>query len=198
MKIELFEITEKDAGEFLSQDGVRAIDDLGEYRLFGRLTDNVKLRQYGESKEYKLEIQVPVELQCVPCGIKYRTEKRESCPICGTLNRDVMLRNKTFEEPFRKFERIYTDMLNDALRVAQPIMMYVSDNFTEEEAKTAYLQAKEKFGLTFEELKYFSFIFDDKILEKVKALKVDNNNVKTMRILTNGDTSDVALNAFRR
>jgi len=199
MKIELFDMTDKEARAFAESDGVRALDHVESegYRLFGTsIGDAVKMRHY-EDGTCKIEIQVPNELQCVPCGVKYLTEKTDCCPVCKTLSRDIMLRNKTFEEPFRKFEAIYSKMLTRALHVAQPLMLLVSDNFTEEQARHKFLQAKEEFDMLVADLSEFNFIFDNGIIDKIIAMKAEHGSVKTMRLLTNGDTSADAIQMFR-
>lgn len=199
MKIELFEMTDKEARAFMAGDKVKALEhvDAEGYRLYGfGISDTVKMRHY-EDGVCKLEIVVPSDLQCVPCGIRFLTDRHDSCPCCKSSIRDVMLRNKTFEEPFRKFEAVYSKLLTQALHVAQPIMLYVADQITESEANTKYLQAKEKFDLISVESEEFNFIFDEGIIERVKGLKEDFGSVKAMRCLTRGDMTDASIQEFR-
>jgi len=200
MKKELFEYTPEEASAFLDSEGIRELDyvETEDYKLFGENISNpVKLRAYAD-KSFVLEIRVPEELQCVPCQLKYKTENLDSCPCCNSSNRDVMLRNKVHEEPFRRFEGIYTALLNAALAVARPVCAYVADNYTEKQARDEYKEAIEYYNSIIDQLKPFNFIFQDAILNKVKKLKDDKVNVEVMKELMGDDTDEQAILDFSK
>ena len=202
MKKELFNFSEAEARAFLEADGVRVLDyvETGDkYRLFGTsIGDTVKLRVYDDKVTFELEITVPDELQCVPCEIKFKTGNKDACPCCGTSIRDVMLRNKTFEEPFRRFESVYSSLLTAGLKIAQPVMMYVADNFTEEQAKVSYDKAVEEYGISKKALEKFEFIFEDGIMDKAKALKEVSGSVVTMKTLMGDDATAKEVEDFKK
>ena len=200
MKKELFEYTPEEASAYMNSEGIREIDyvETEDYKLFGEsLTSTVKLRVYTD-KSYILEITVPEELQCVPCELKYKTANLDACPCCGSTNRDVMLRNKVFEEPFRRFEGIYTQLLNAALRVAQPVCSLVADNFTLEQSTNAYEIAIKDYHAVLKALGPFNWIFDDGVIGKVQELKKDSINVEVMKELMGDDSSAQALLDFTK
>ena len=200
MKKELFEYTKEEAQEFLAQEGIRELDYVQDdgYKLYGEsLQAHAKMRFY-EDGSAKVEITVPNQLQCVPCGIHYNTEKTDKCPVCGATDRDIMLRNKITEEPFREFEYMYGKFLTATLRVAQPLCAWIGDNYTEDFAREAHQKALEERKEVLEEMKKYSWFFADDIIEQIKALKAENNNVYTMRKLTGGDYSDEALLEFNK
>jgi hypothetical protein len=203
MKKELFATTAEEATLYIDNGATQideCVDENGKsYRLLAQsVTSPVKLRHY-EDGEYITEITVPAELQCVPCGLKYKTEKSDACPICGESHRDIMLRNKVFEDGFRGFERAYTALLNQSLRIAQPIMLYISGNYTQEEASEAYDKEKKGYDALKENMKVFDFIFKDGILKEVEELKVSGkSNLEISRTLTGGDTTKEALESFRK
>ena len=83
-------------------------------------------RKFIESKEgYFFSTLQPKEIECVPCGIKIKTDDhKDKCPICGETNYTIMNRNREFELEFREFEALASRSLEDQLRVVQPIVMY--------------------------------------------------------------------------
>ena len=200
MKKELFEYTPEEAGAFINSEGIRELDyvETDGYKLFGEsITSGVRVRAY-EDKTFVLEIIVPNELQCVPCELNYKTANLDSCPCCGTTNRDVMLRNKVMEEPFRRFEGIYSELLNAALRVAQPVCALVSDNFTLDQSKKAYDIATKEYKGVLDLLKPFNWIFEDGIIDRVKEMKESKTNVFVMKELMGDDSSTQSLLDFSK
>jgi len=202
MKKELFEYSPEEASAYMNSEGINELDYVqiedDEYKIFGEsVSSNVKLRIYPNST-YKLEIVVPKVLQCVPCEIDYKTENKDGCPCCGTSNRDVMLRNKVHDEPFRRFEGIYTELLNAALRVARPVCALVADNFTIEQATIAHKEAKEDYDTVLESLKSFSWIFDDNVIFDVITMKGNNTNVESMKQLMGDEITEQSLLDFSK
>jgi len=200
MKHELFEYTPEEAKAFLDSEGSREIDyvETDGYKLFGNgLTDLVKLRHY-EDNSYMLQIDVPEEMQCVPCDIKFKTEKLDECPACKTTTRDIMLRNKVHEEPFRRFEGVATRLMYAFLKVAQPLCAYTADNFSEEQALEAYNAGKLEYDMVLDEIKAFNWVFSDGIMEKIKAMKSKDINVKVMKDLMGDDSSEESLLDFSK
>lgn len=200
MKKELFEYTPEEAGAFINSEGIRELDyvETDGYKLFGEsITSGVRVRAY-EDKTFVLEIIVPNELQCVPCELNYKTANLDACPCCGTTNRDVMLRNKVLEEPFRRFEGIYSELLNTALRVAQPVCALVSDNFTLDQSKKAYDIALNEYKGVLDLLKPFNWIFEEGIIDRVKEMKESKSNVFVMKELMGDDSSAQSLLDFSK
>jgi hypothetical protein len=200
MKKELFEYSKEEASAYMNSDGIKELDyvETEDYKLFGEgLSNPVKLRAYGD-RSFVLEIVVPEELQCVPCELTYKTKNLDGCPCCGTANRDVMLRNKVHEEPFRRFEGIYSELLNAALRTAQPVCALISDNFTEDQARDAYAVAYQDYLDTLDALKPFNFIFEPGIMDKIVEMKKNEVNVKVMKELMGDDASEQALLDFSK
>jgi len=200
MKKELYDYSMEEAQAFMNFEGIRELDyvEADGYKLFADNVSNpVKLRVYGD-KTYKLEVLVPEEIQCVPCELKYKTKNLEACPCCGVSNRDIMLRNKVQEEPFRRFEQEYTNLINAGLRVAQPVMAYVADNFSKEQAYEIYENARKEYDIALAAIGPFNFIFNDGILDKVTNMKESEGNVKVMKELMGDDTSEQALLDFSK
>lgn len=200
MKKELFEYTQEEAQAFMSQDEIRELDYVKDdgYKLFARnLQENVKLRLYEDGKAM-IEIVVPAQLQCVPCGIQFKTDDKETCPCCNTSIRDIMLRNKVTEEPFREFEYIYGKLLTASLKVAQPLCAWAADNFTEEFAIKSYSEAVKEREEVLEELNKFSWIFEGNIIDRIRGMKKEKENIAVMRELTGGDTSDASIADFKK
>lgn len=200
MKKELFEYTPEEASAYMNSEGIRELDyvETEGYKLFGEsLTSTVKLR-VNVDKTFTLEITVPDELQCVPCELKYKTENLDACPCCNSANRDVMLRNKVMEEPFRRFEGIYSELLNAALRAAQPVCALVSDNFTIDQATKAYDKAIEEYNGVLELLKPFNWIFKEGIIDQIVEMKKEKINVQVMKELMGDDASAQALLDFSK
>jgi len=200
MKKELYEYSPEEAQEYINYEGIRELDyvEADGYKLFSDNVGNpVKLRAYADGT-FKLEVTVPEEVQCVPCELKYKTANKDGCPVCGTTNRDVLLRNKVQDEPFRRFEGIYSELLTSALKVAQPVMAYTADNFSKEQAYEMYETAKKEFDGVLSALKPFGFVFADGILDKVTEMKEKDINVKVMKELMGDDTNDQALMDFSK
>lgn len=106
-------------------------------------------RKFIECNEgYFFDTLQPKELECVPCGIKIKTEDhQEKCPICGTSNYDIMDRNRNFEIEFREYEALASRALEDRLRVVQPIVMFKNNLWSKDfcvnkfrEAHKAYIE----------------------------------------------------------
>jgi len=200
MKKELYDYSPEEAQAFMNFEGIRELDyvEADGYKLFADNVSNpVKLRAYAD-RTFKLEVLVPEEVQCVPCELKYKTKNLDSCPCCGTSSRDIMLRNKVQEEPFRRFEHEYSSLLTAGLKVAQPVMAYVADNFGKEQAETMYSEAIKEYNQVLEAIKPFNFIFDEGILDKITAKKESEVNVKVMKELMGDDTSDQAILDFSK
>jgi len=202
MKKELFEYTQEEASAYLNMEGVHEIDYVKSeeegYKLFSNgLSSTVKLR-VCEDGTFFLEVSVPDKLQCVPCELDFKTANRDSCPCCGTPIREIMLRNKVHEEPFRRFEGIYSELLNAALRVAQPVCAYVSDNFTYTQAVTAYKQARESYDAVINDLKPFNWVFEEDVLDKVTDIKKENTNVYAMKKLMGDEITEKSLLDFSK
>jgi hypothetical protein len=200
MKKELYDYSAEEATEYMNYEGIRELDyvEADGYKLFSDNVSNpVKLRAY-EDRTFKLEVLVPDEVQCVPCELKYKTANLDSCPCCGTSTRDVMLRNKVQDEPFRRFEGEYTNLLNAALKVAQPVMAYTADNFTKEQAYELYDVARKEFDNVVASLKPFGFIFAEGILDRIVDMKDKDINVKVMKELMGDDTNDQSILDFSK
>ena len=200
MKKELYDYSTEEATEYMNYEGIRELDyvEADGYKLFSDNVSNpVKLRAY-EDRTFKLEVLVPDEVQCVPCELKYKTANKDACPCCGTSTRDVMLRNKVQDEPFRRFEGEYTNLLNAALKVAQPVMAYTADNFTKDQAYELYDVARKEFDNVVASLKPFGFIFAEGILDRIVDMKDKDINVKVMKELMGDDTNDQAILDFSK
>ena len=200
MKKELFEYTQAEAQAFMATDGVRELDYVQDdgYKLFAEsLQSNVKLRLY-EDGSAKIEIVVPNQMQCVPCGIHYFTDKNDKCPVCGTSTRDIMLRNKVTEEPFREFEGMYSRLFTAVLKVAQPLCAWIGDNFAEKDAIERFEAANKEYEDILEETKKFMWVFNPDVIERIREMKAEKDNVTVMRELTGGDASVEAIEEFKK
>ncbi len=198
MKVELFELSEQEAKQFIDTDGVRELDHVKDdgYKTYGQAySEPVKLRFYEDGK-FELEITVPDELQCVPCELKFKTTNMDACPCCGTSVRDIMLRNKVTEEPFRKFESVYSRLLTAALKMAQPLCAYIADNYTEEQARDFYNTAMADYNELIESLKVYKWIFEDGIIDRIKLMKEKDINVKVMKDVMSEESGEKAILDF--
>lgn len=198
MKVELFEFSETEAKQFLDADGVRELDHVKDdgYKTYGQAySEPVKLRFYDTGK-FELEITVPEELQCVPCELKFKTANKDACPCCGTSVRDIMLRNKVTEEPFRKLESMYSRLLTTTLKIAQPLCAYIADNYTEEQARDFYSKAMVEYKDLIEGLKVYNWVFEDDIIDRIKLMKEKDINVKVMKDIMTEESGEQAILDF--
>ena len=138
-----YELTEAEFDQYVTSQNLPLInadtksDD--KYMMYGSsLSSDVKFKNYvGKNGKdaFKLQLTTPEEIQCVPCGIKFKSEKNpEQCPLCGEKIYDILDRNRRFEEEWTRYEQETTRKLEDDLREKQPALLVKYKLMTEEQA----------------------------------------------------------------
>lgn len=84
------------------------------------LAANIKYTKHLDDDgeySYYMDVDMPEEVQCVPCGIKFKTEKYSECPNCKEVVHEICDRNRKCQMEFMEYEGKATQLNQDLLKV---------------------------------------------------------------------------------
>jgi hypothetical protein len=84
------------------------------------------------SETYTVMLPKPKEVQCVPCGVKFKTEKYDKCPMCSTPWQRISENERRADQEFQQFKDSLDKQAEKILQAKHQQTLYKYNLITED------------------------------------------------------------------
>ena len=120
------------------------------YQLFGlSLADypHFKYEDINGDIKYTVILDVPATVQCNPCGIEYKTNIHDGCPLCKVSTYDLFNKNRLYMEEWREFEAALSSQMNMRMELEQPLRLFKHAQISQDTMESMVNEKAEKWSI---------------------------------------------------